>query len=238
MATVFSKAGPLPWSIPAYRALAEYRRDPFALYEVRRQEDLAVLGTVPARVAHLGYCDALFRTRHPTDAPRTTRLRRVGSRIPCYPTFRWDLARGRVAQADRGLVDQVAASLTELANQLGPPAVVVFAPLGVGRNVDHLITRGAAAWLGLPVIYYSDFPYSESALPDRTFLEYRNLVPHLWYAGREANATRVQAYRSQFLRLFPAGHVPPRPEVYWLPVAATIPTPRRRTVALARGWSL
>jgi len=82
-------------------------------------------------------------------------------------TFRWDLARGRVARSDRGLADQVAVSLTELAEQLGPQGTVIFAPLAIGRHVDHIITRNAAARLGLPVVYYSDFPYSESALPDR-----------------------------------------------------------------------
>ena len=93
MATVFSNAGPLPWSVPAYRALAEYGRDPFALFEVRRQEDLNVLGNIPVRVAHLGYRDGLFRTRGGTDGATATMMGRLRSRVPCYPTFRWDLAR-------------------------------------------------------------------------------------------------------------------------------------------------
>ncbi len=235
VATVFSTAGRLPWSIPAYRALAKYGRDPAALYQVRRHEDFTVLGTFPARVAHLGYCDALFRTRTSTDAPRATGLRRLGSRVTCYPTFRWDVAVGRVARPDRALVDQVAVSLTELADQLGQPVTVVFAPLGIGRHVDHIITRSAATQLGLPVFYYSDFPYSESALPDRAFVEGRNLVPHLWHTGREANADRVRAYRSQLDAPFRSGHVPTRPEVYWLPVAAVGSGTPGATVPLAPG---
>jgi hypothetical protein len=93
--------------------------------------------------------------------------------------------------------------------------------------VDHIITRNAAARLGLPVIYYSDFPYSESALPDRAFVERYNVVPYLWQAGREANADRVRAYRSQLDESFPSGHVPTRPEVYWLPPAATDRSPKQ-----------
>jgi hypothetical protein len=236
VASVFSNAGPLPWSIPAYRTLAKYGRDPFALFEVRRHEDLTVLRTIPARVAHLGYCDGLFRTRSGTDTSRATRLGRLRSRIPRYPTFRWDLARGRVARSDRGLADQVAVSLTELAEQLGPEGAVIFAPLAIGRHVDHIITRNAAARLGLPVVYYSDFPYSESALPDRAFVERYNVVPYLWQAGREANADRVRAYRSQLDESFPSGHVPTRPEVYWLPLAVTDRSPNRTapTMAAAR----
>jgi len=66
-----------------------------------------------------------------------------------YPTFRWDLAQGRVARSDRGLADEVAVSLTELAEQLGPQGTVILAPLAIGRHVDHIITRNArgAAWI-------------------------------------------------------------------------------------------
>ena len=39
-------------------------------------------------------------------------------------------------------------------------AKVVFAPLGIGRHVDHLIMRRAAQDLRLRTVYYSDFPYS------------------------------------------------------------------------------
>jgi hypothetical protein len=67
-------------------------------------------------------------------------------------------------------------------------------------------------------------------------VERYNVVPHLWQAGREANADRVRAYRSQLDESFPSGHVPTRPEVYWLPLAATDRSPNRTapTMAAAR----
>ena len=74
-------------------------------------------------------------------------------------------------------MDQVTVSLTELAEQLGSDGTVVFAPLAIGRHVDHIITRDAAARLRFPVVYYSDFPYSESALPDRAFVQRFNPCP-------------------------------------------------------------
>ena len=229
VATVFSSAGPLPWSIPAYRALARYGRDPFALFEARRQEDLTVLGDIPVNVAPSRLPDGLFRTRGGTDGATATMVGRLRSRAPCYPTFRWDLARGHVARPDRGLVDQVTVSLTELAQQLGPDSTVVFAPLAIGRHVDHIITRDATARLTFPVVYYSDFPYSESALPDRAFVQRLNLVPYLWQAGREANADRVRGYRSQLDVSFPDGKIPTRPEVYWQPVVAKGPVSREHS---------
>jgi hypothetical protein len=95
-------------------------------------------------------------------------------------------------------------------------ARVLFAPLGIGRHVDHLITRRAAQYLGLGTVYYSDFPYSETAVPERSFVRRAGLVPHPWLVGRAENADRIAGYRTQFAGLFPLGTVPLRPEVYWL----------------------
>jgi hypothetical protein len=98
---------------------------------------------------------------------------------------------------------------------------VVLAPLGIGRHVDHLITRGAAAELTLPVVYYSDFPYSRTAGPDEGFVRGAGLVPHQWLSGRAENASRIAGYRTQFAGLFPGGTVPTWPEVYWIAASSS-----------------
>jgi hypothetical protein len=95
---------------------------------------------------------------------------------------------------------------------------VIFAPLGIGRHVDHLITRRAAGELGrgIRVVYYSDFPYSQSAAPDPRFVRRAGLVPHPWLPGRAENASRIAGYRTQFPGLFRDGTVPTCPEIYWI----------------------
>jgi LmbE family N-acetylglucosaminyl deacetylase len=203
VATVFTVAAPPPWSLPARRALRGLGLlDAEDLFAQRRAEDRDVLAGIGAEAVNLGFRDALFRRG------------RLG---PAYPTYRLDAARGRVASCDTGLAAEVSARVGELAR--AREAAVVFAPLGVGRHVDHLITRQAARELSRPsrIVYYSDFPYSLKAAPEAGFVRRAGLAPHPWLLGRAENADRIAGYRTQFEGLFRDGTVPTRPEVYWLP---------------------
>jgi LmbE family N-acetylglucosaminyl deacetylase len=203
VATVFTVAAPPPWSLPARRALRGLGLlDAEDLFAQRRAEDRDVLAGIGAEAVNLGFRDALFRRG------------RLG---PAYPTYRLDAARGRVASCDTGLAAEVSVRVDELAR--AREAAVVFAPLGVGRHVDHLITRQAARELSRPsrIVYYSDFPYSLKAAPEAGFVRRAGLAPHPWLLGRAENADRIAGYRTQFEGLFRDGTVPTRPEVYWLP---------------------
>jgi LmbE family N-acetylglucosaminyl deacetylase len=210
--TVFTAAAPpLLLSLAARRQLRDLGvADAEVLFEQRRAEDAAVLAEVGATVIHLGLRDALFRRVGEAAAGPPGPGRR-----PAYPTFRFHAGRGRIAPSEAGLPAEVSARVGEVIRASG--AKVVFAPLGVGRHVDHLITRHAAENLGPRTIYYSDFPYSETAVPDQAFVRRAALVPHPWLAGRAENAIRIAGYRTQFSGLFPHGTVPTRPEIYWIP---------------------
>jgi hypothetical protein len=209
--SVFTAAAPPPWSLPARRALrALGTKDARDLFGQRRAEDLEVLEGLGVTAAHLGFTDALFRVR-------------AGGR-PAYRTFRFDALRGRVAACDAGLAAEVGARSGEIARACG--AGVVFAPLGIGRHVDHLITRAAAPHLGLRTVYYSDFPYSRTSGPDAGFVGREGLVPHRWLSGRAENSRRIAGYRTQFAGLFPGGTVPTWPEVYWVTADGAPRTPR------------
>ena len=202
VATVFTAAAPPPWSVPArkqLRALGGVDAEDF--FSQRRAEDREVLAGMDAAAVHLGFRDALFRR---------------GRRGPAYPTFRFDAARGRIASCDAGLAVEVGARVGEITR--AREAAVVFAPLGIGRHVDHLITRRAARELGkaAQIVYYSDFPYSRTAAPEPGFIRRANLVPHPWLFGRAENASRIAGYRTQFAGLFGDGTVPTRPEIYWI----------------------
>ncbi len=208
--TVFTAAAPPPWSWPARRMVRAYGMDAETLFEQRRAQDTAVLAEVRAAVVHLGLRDALFRRvgEAATGPPGT-------GRRPAYPTFHFDVARGRIAPTDAGLAAEVGARIGEVVR--ASRARVIFAPLGVGRHVDHLVTRQAVQGLGPRTVYYSDFPYSETAVPDSGFVRRAALVPHPWLSGRAENANRIAGYRTEFHRLFPNGTVPARPEIYWIP---------------------
>ena len=200
--TVFTAATPPPWSLPARRQLRALGGvDAEDFFSQRRAEDREVLAGISAAAVHLGFRDALFRRSR---------------RGPAYPTFRFDAARGRVASCDAGLATEVSARVGEIAR--AGETGVIFAPLGVGRHVDHLITRRAAQELGRPiqVVYYSDFPYSQTAGPEPGFIRRAGLIPHPWVSGRAENASRIAGYRTQFAGLFRDGTVPTRPEIYWV----------------------
>src|SRR5262249_58311137 len=77
-----------------------------------------------------------------------------------YPTYRFDIARGRVSRGDHPLVERLAGDVSELVARTG--AELVFCPVGVGRHVDHLITRTVGGRFPDRVVYYSDFPYNTS----------------------------------------------------------------------------
>ena len=207
--TVFTAASPRPWPLPARRQMrAIGERDAERFYRQRQEEDSAVLADMGVGLVHLGLPDALFRRVGPGPGRLPGRPRR-----PAYPTFRFDAARGRIAAADARLTDEVGVAIGAVAD--GADARLVLAPLGVGRHVDHLITRGATRDLAPRTVFYSDFPYSETAVPDGDFIRRHSLVPHPRLAGRAENAHRIAGYRSQVGGLFAGGTIPTRPEIYW-----------------------
>jgi LmbE family N-acetylglucosaminyl deacetylase len=207
--TVFTTASPRPWPLPArrqMRAIGEHDAERF--YRQRQAEDSVVLGGMGTAWVHLGFVDALFRRVGPGPGLLPGRPQR-----PAYPTFRFDAARGRIAAADARLTDEITAATAGVVRNAD--ARLLLAPLGVGRHVDHLIARAATRDLEPRAVYYSDFPYSETAVPDVGFIRRHCLVPHRWLAGRAENAHRIAGYRSQIGGLFPGGMIPTRPEVYW-----------------------
>jgi LmbE family N-acetylglucosaminyl deacetylase len=206
VATVFTAAGPPPHTLAARRFLAG--ADAQALYAARRQEDHEVLAGLGCAVVHLGFPDALFRRRR-----RRSRLV-VPELTHRYPTYRFDIARGRVAPGDRPLIDDIAAALPATGG-------LVLCPLGVGRHVDHLLARAAGMRLPGHVVHYSDFPYDRTHPPDRAFLTRNELDPVPWDRQLARKAALIRGYRTQVAGLFPDGVIPAVPEVYYSRSAST-----------------
>lgn len=214
VATVFSAAAPGPHTRAARSFIRNWApadgEDPFAR---RRSEDTEVISAVGAHPVHLGRCDALFRTSQ----ARARALRWAGVAAPelvhRYPTYWLDIARGRVAKAERHLAEELAEEIGELRTRLG--AEIVFCPLGVGRHVDHLLVRAVGALLDCRVIYYSDFPYSVKTAPESSFLASHGLRKWTLPDDPAVKAPLIRGYQTQFDALFPGGSIPPRVEEYY-----------------------
>jgi LmbE family N-acetylglucosaminyl deacetylase len=216
VATAFSAAGPGPHT----RAARAYLRqctaaDAPALYAARRAEDRAALAQLGADHVHLGLPDALFRRREVRPALVSTLGRRIPELVHRYPTYRFDIAQGRVARADRRLVEVLRERVDSLIRDLD--ARLVFCPIGVGRHVDHLITRSLGETAKARVGYYSDFPYDRICSPDPAYLADHDLRRWVWPHGIADKAALIRRYETQVDALFPDGVIPAVPETYYLP---------------------
>ena len=131
---------------------ADSAQGPGNAVEIRRKEDASALDYLEVDYLWLDYLDAIYR----------------GS--PAYYSDRDQLIGGDVHPFDATLDRQLAGDLLALQERL--PDAVWYAPLGVGRHVDHQIVCSAAdrlAQRGTKVYYYEDFPYilQEDALEAR-----------------------------------------------------------------------
>ncbi len=117
-----------------------------AAVETRRREDTAALDYLQVDYLWLDYLDAIYR----------------GS--PAYYTQKDQLIGGEVNIADLSIDRQLAQDLVMLQERL--PDAAWYAPLGVGRHVDHQIVSSAADRLvqrDAKVYLYEDFPYVTKA---------------------------------------------------------------------------
>jgi LmbE family N-acetylglucosaminyl deacetylase len=215
VATVFSAAGAPPHT----RAAAVFLRqcgagDAGTLFEDRRREDADVLDALGIEHRHLGVPDALFRRRQVPAA-----VAAVGRVVPevvhRYPTFRMDIAKGRVSRGDRFLVDSLEAEVGGLLDATG--AGLVLAPIGIGRHVDHLLTRSLGSRFPARVVYYSDFPYDRWGAVDSGFVTAQKLAPVGWAERVDRKPDLIRGYKTQADALFPTGEIPVAPETYYLP---------------------
>jgi D-aspartate ligase len=225
VATLFSEAGPPPHSRAARAFLRQCTiGDAAELYSARQREDADVLAGLGVEHVHLGAPDALFRLRDvPPVVARAGRL--VPELVHRYPTFRLDIDRGRVSAGDRALVDRLDAQVRALAERID--AGLVLGPVGVGRHVDHLLTRTVAERQPRPTVLYADFPYVLRDAPDAAARATPGWTPVTWDRDLDSKQVLVKGYATQVDALFPGGEVPSVPETYFVPPAEGTAVPER-----------
>lgn len=212
--TLFSECSPAPHTQAARSFLRQCSaQDAPSLFEARKKEDAAVLAGLGVRFQHLGATDALFRRRRETYFGATRLGKALPELVHRYPTYRFDIAVGRVSKGDNKLIQDLQIRVRQQIEELG--AGLVFCPVGVGRHVDHLITRLVGEASAERSVFYSDFPYNQTEQPDETFLQSRNLSEDHWREGMESKHHLVRQYATQAEALFPDGRIPEAPEIYY-----------------------
>ncbi len=129
-----------------------FRQNAQTAMTIRREEDARALEYLNVDYLWLDYLGAIYRGN------------------PAYYTQKSQLMGGDVHPADLWIDRELALNLVALHDRL--PDAVWYAPLGVGRHVDHQIVCSAVDRLiqrGANVKLYEDFPYvlTKDALEER-----------------------------------------------------------------------
>lgn len=163
-----------------------FRQNAQAAMTTRRDEDARALQYLNADYLWLDYLDAIYRG------------------TPTYYAQRSQLIGGDVHPTDLWIDKELAQNLVALHDRL--PDTVWYAPLGVGRHVDHQIVCSAVDRLiqrGANVKLYEDFPYvlTKGSLEDRLQEFGNTLEPalvemsemlHLRQEGSEMYSSQIQ----------------------------------------------
>ena len=131
-----------PFALQTHREMGVSNLDAATVVASRRKEDANALEFLHADYLWLDYLDAIYRG------------------TPPYYTSQQELIGGDVHPGDRAIDQELAQTLASLHERL--PDTVWYAPLGIGRHVDHQIVASAADRLlqrGANVKFYEDFPY-------------------------------------------------------------------------------
>lgn len=167
---------------------------------LRLREDRRCLDALGLRACQLGFTDAGFR----------------GASTPDYPTLA-ALRTGRLLAREINLVDAVSEAVAQALRGVGDVRLAV-SPLGIGRHIDHLITRAACERVfGVDrLAFYADMPYARapwrwSWADVRSFARARTSIKSMTPAKRAALAH----YGSQMPLMFRG--TPRFPEIVLLP---------------------
>jgi LmbE family N-acetylglucosaminyl deacetylase len=182
---------------------------------LRRSEDRAALASLGAEVCHLNYLDAIYRVGSD------------GEWLYADEDALWEA----VSRADP-LAGAESQALVERLDALLPPPdqTVVYAPLGVGRHVDHRVVHAVALKLrqkGYRLAFYEDIPYAMT--PGATRLAVTAAGADQWEADAAllepedlvAKVSALSYYRSQMSVLF--GGIEHMPNSIWAFAASRTP---------------
>jgi len=147
----------------------------------RRLEDYDAIARLSAIPRHFSIPDCIYRRSMEGDEP-------------LYPTL--SSIYESLHLQDYQLIEDLSQDIA----QSMPPACQVVAPLGLGKHVDHLITRNALECIGNSFWYYADYPYILQHNDELLHLKqegWKSVVFPVSKRGLEAWVEAVAAYTSQ-----------------------------------------
>lgn len=211
--TVFTKASEKPYTFSAKRFLKKCNEnDAELLFKKRKSEDTLAMNTLRISSIHCGMVDGTWRKKSSLSKVR----KKVGKIFPellyRYPTF-FHVSSGKLSGDDLVFSKELRASLKKYI----PKNAVIFAPLGIGNHIDHVLVR--KVFSGFPnIIYWSDFPYNVTKKPDEAFV--RNYRLKMFsFKSDKSKLDLIKCYASQIPSLFPNGKIAEKEEAYYIPAS-------------------
>lgn len=123
--------------------------------------------------------------------------------------------RGQFNELDRPYIATLAETFKNL--PIDQTNTAVFAPLGVGRHVDHILTREASALTFPKAIYYGDFPYMDIAPLETEFITKKGLKKADWNVeNMDSKRRAMSAYKTQYKSLTAKFKMEPTHETFYL----------------------
>ena len=149
----------------------------------RKKEDQRAMKNLNVNFRHLNFIDGGYRTYN---------------QHPIYPNS--SIFSGRISEKDEAILSELARKLKNFNN-----FDKIIIPLGVGRHVDHEITRNAAETIFAKnkIAYYIDYPYATKIFNwnlkslARLFMLKRSIQP---MSRRKLES--IKKYSSQYPLLF------------------------------------
>lgn len=143
---------------PSRNNLSEFADNLHAIYGYgadpiggRISEDIKACSLLGIKYHHFSFLEAIYR-------------KSSNGKYFLYPTPTAIFGKPRPEESI--LLEDMFRTLSEQVN----PDCQFVVPMGLGKHVDHLLVRQAAAKLGKPLWYYQDFPYAAAAVNEKRWL--------------------------------------------------------------------
>ena len=163
------------------------------LFSARKDEDIKVCRSIGVNAIHLDFVDLAWRKKRAVGG--------ISLRIPelshLYPT-RFHILGGKIHKEDEAIMKKITQTLK---NSIKNDDAVVFCPLGIGNQVDHIITRTICQKSFLNVIYWQDYPYVLKNQADQRFIKENNLET-MTFCGPFYKKELMLGYTSQIQAYF------------------------------------
>ncbi len=213
--TMFTQASEPPYT-KAAKKVAEKSgfSEPVSMFKERKREDERSLKRLKLSLHHKKFIDALWRKKKITSKLEKMVSSIIPELVHVYPTSK-HLFSGKISKLDN---DTRSDLVTEIENAIRPKQTI-FAPLGIGGHIDHVMIRDVILSItrGKDTIFWEDFPYNSKHPEVEKFFQtdprYYKIMEI--FENVEKKKDLIQLYKSQLTSLFPDGSIPNIPERYY-----------------------